>query len=110
MTEDAIANRAFPPHPSLRRRWVGPARMCTSPGWRLFNGSLSTYSAEHALSILGALFYRPVKQHYVRASELIGATLWHVKTDPRVDRWLRVSRCRASHEMRSRATSPNAWE
>ncbi|MGF6545778.1 phage integrase family protein [Paraburkholderia youngii] len=156
-TEDAIAYRAFLRHPSPRARWVGPVRPRTSPDWRPFNGSLSSRSVAHALSIVGALFRWLIEQRYVlanpfagvkvreasgvnvldtshafsegewalvrtiadglewshgwsapaaqrlrflldfgyatglRASELVGATLGHVETDARGDRWLRVT-------------------
>ncbi|AUT76388.1 site-specific integrase [Paraburkholderia hospita] len=71
-TEDAIAYRAFLRQPSPRARWVGPGRARTSPDWRPFNGSLSTRSVAHALSILGALFRWLVEQRYVLANPFAG--------------------------------------
>jgi site-specific recombinase XerD len=71
-TEDAIAYRAFLRHPSPRARWVGPVRPRTSPDWRPFNGSLSSRSVAHALSILGALFRWLIEQRYVLANPFAG--------------------------------------
>lgn len=71
-TEDAIAYRTFLRHPSPRGRWIGPVRPRTSPDWRPFNGSLSTRSVAHALSILGALFRWLIEQRYVLANPFAG--------------------------------------
>jgi site-specific recombinase XerD len=71
-TEDAIAYRGFLRHPSPRGRWIGPVRPRTSPDWRPFNGSLSTRSVAHALSILGALFRWLIEQRYVLANPFAG--------------------------------------
>ena len=173
-TEDAIAYRAFLRHPAPHGRWVGPVRARNSPDWRPFNGSLSTRSVAHALSILGALFRWLIEQRYVlanpfagvkvrggtaasaldashafsegewalvrtiadglewsygwspaaaqrlrflldfgyatglRASELIGATLGHVETDPRGDHWLRVTG--KGRKQARVALPPLAWD
>ncbi|MEX3815974.1 phage integrase family protein [Paraburkholderia sp. BR13439] len=84
-TEDAIAYRTFLRHPSPRGRWIGPVRPRTSPDWRPFNGSLSTRSIAHALSILGALFRWLVEQRYVLANPFAGLKVRGGKTGSALD-------------------------
>lgn len=71
-TEDAVAYRAFLRRPTPADRWVGPLRPRSSAEWRPFAGGLSTRSAAHALSILGALFRWLIEQRYVLANPFAG--------------------------------------
>ncbi|MBB5404747.1 hypothetical protein OKW32_007079 [Paraburkholderia youngii] len=67
---------------SPRARWVGPVRPRTSPDWRLFNGSLSSRSVAHALSIVGALFRWLIEQRYVLANPFAGVKVFSPLPEP----------------------------
>ncbi|WP_426400206.1 phage integrase family protein [Ralstonia sp. R-29] len=71
-TEDAIAYRSFLRRPTLRERWVGPARPRTSVEWRPFTDGLSARSIAYALSVLGAMFRWLIQQRYVLANPFAG--------------------------------------